>query len=367
MKKILLVILALSLNSSAYSEVIKLKTGATIEGKIVERTNELIKVELYGTLFIYYLPDIESIDGRLIYLVNQPVSSAYTSSGQKDPQEIFADISSAIVYITTQTIAGESFLGSGFFIDSSGIGVTNYHVIQAAKKIDVKLKDGTTYPVTGIIYYDASRDLCIFKIQAQGLAVIPLADSNQVRVGERIYVVGNPLGLEYSFSDGLISGIREFNNLKYLQFTAPISQGNSGGPIVNSQGEAVGIATFIMVGGQNLNFALAINEIKDFISTQPKMSLQEFADNVSPADYYFVQGNKSYFAGDYQQTISYYEKALQIDPNYADAYNSLGFIYAKLGQYQQARENYLKAKELFTSMGNYQAMQAIEERLKSLP
>lgn len=238
--------------------------------------------------------------------------------------------------------------------------------MQGAKEVSVKLKSGMAYPVTGFTYSDAQRDLCIFKINATNLPTIPLGDSRALRIGERLYCIGNPLGLEYSFSDGLLSGIRDLNNIKYLQFTAPISPGNSGGPLLNPQGEAVGIVTFLMEKGQNLNFALSINEIKPYLN-KPIKPFSEFVEKVSQVDYYFTEGFKYITQGDYHQASNYFQKVLQLDPNYALAYNNLGFAYANLGQYQRAKENFQKAKQLFQAQGNYQGVQAVDEQLKKLP
>lgn len=348
MKKYLLIILSLTLVftlilSSSYAASIKLKNGQSVEGKILEKTNSYIKIDFYGVPLTYFLDQIDTIDGEHVYA---PAASQVGPTYAREPKQIFQEISPAVVYITTRTVVEEEYLGSGFIIDSEGVVITNYHVIQSAKDINVRLKDGTSYPASGVIYYDANQDACILKINANNLPTIPLGDSSNLQIGEKIYCIGNPLGLEYSFSDGLLSGVRDYQELKYLQFTAPVSPGNSGGPLINPQGEAIGIVTFLLVGGQNLNFALAINEIKPFISQYPKMTFQQFVENVSQADYYLIQGNNYVFQGDYNSAITSYQKALEINPRLVEAYNYIGLAYGYLGQNQEAISCFQKAIQI---------------------
>jgi len=281
-KRLTLVVLfatILFFQNFSFAEVLRLKSGQEIEGRVIEKTDKYIKINFENVPLVYYLDEIISIDGKPASALKD-VSSVSPAIAIKEAQDIFKDISPAIVYITTRTVLEEQYLGSGFIVDPSGVIVTNFHVVESAKEINVKLKDGTLYPVSAIIYYDINRDICLLKIDANSLPYLPLGNSEELSIGAKIYCVGNPLGLEYSFSDGMISGVRDLGGIKYLQFTAPISPGNSGGPIVDAAGRAIGIVTFLMERGQNLNFALAINEIKPFISTSPKLSLAEFIKNV---------------------------------------------------------------------------------------
>lgn len=325
---------------NAFTGVILLKSGKTIEGEIIEETEEYIKVNFHGVAITYYFDDIESIDGRRIY-----IPKAYTNSAsfRKTPEDIFRQISPAVVYITTETIGGESYLGSGFIVDSAGVIITNYHVLQAANKANVQLKDGKVYPVSGVLYYDVQEDICILKIDASGLPVITLGDSSALDIGETVYCIGNPLGLEYSFSNGILAGKRDFQDLQYLQFTAPVSPGNSGGPLINTQGEAVGVVTFLAEGGQNLNFALSIEKVKPNIKQSGQISFEEFTGQVTKADYYFLEGNKFLLQGDSNQAIDCYQQVLNINPACPEAYTNMGIVYYNLGDYQKAAAYYQNA------------------------
>jgi len=147
-------------------------------------------------------------------------------------------------------------LGSGFFVDSN-IVVTNVHVIAEgtsgyAKIVNSKIK----YNIAGTVGYDLSHDIVLLKLENVNAPKLTIGDSRKVVVGEEVYVVGNPHGLEGTFSQGIISGIREVDSRTLFQTTAPISPGSSGGPVFNNRGELIGVAFATYKEGQNLNFAI---------------------------------------------------------------------------------------------------------------
>jgi hypothetical protein len=253
-----------------------LKSGKKIEAKIIERTDRYIKVDYHGVSLTYYTEDIESIDELKI---EQPSQSANISplNTEKSPSQIFKDASPAVVIITTKAI-GEipSGTGSGFIIKENGIILTCLHVVSCAQGIEVKTKDGRVLPMVGIIAFDPIRDVCLLKVAASGLAVIPLGSSEKLEIGAKVFTIGAPLNLAYTISDGLFSGYRKLFSRKTIQLSAPISPGNSGGPVIDIYGNAVGIASFYMTPGQNLNFATPIDkELKDYIDS----SLQKISED----------------------------------------------------------------------------------------
>jgi len=347
-RSLVLIMLLVSLGSHffVFAETVRLKSGQTIEGKIIEETDEYIKIDFQGVPLTYSFDEVDNINGRLVYTRKSNFQKA-SSSYRKDPKDIFREISPAIVYITNKTLAEEQYLGSGFIVDETGILVTNYHLMQYAKESSVRLRDGRVFPITGVIYHNAERDVCIFKIDAQNLPTIPLGNSDSLEIGETIYCIGNPLGLDFTFSNGMLSGTREFESLKWLQFSAPVSPGNSGGPLINPQGEAVGIVTFIMTEGQNLNFASPINEIKPFVFANPQMTFQQFVDNISQVDYYVMQAFQRILAKDLNGALKQFKKALEIDPNSFDANDYIGGLYcAYLDRCQEALPYLEKAIEI---------------------
>jgi len=153
-------------------------------------------------------------------------------------------------------------LGSGFLIDSEGTFATNYHVIAGAQAIQVKFQDSDDLiAVQGIFSTDSDKDLAILKVSISGKQPLPFSPSRPI-VGERVVAIGNPLGLESSVSEGIVSGIRRVSeDFELYQITAPLSPGNSGGPVLNSTGNVIGIATSTLESGQNLNFAVPIVQL----------------------------------------------------------------------------------------------------------
>jgi len=157
-------------------------------------------------------------------------------------------------------------LGSGFFVRDREIA-SNLHVVEGAARGYAKLVgQKAKYDVEGTIAIDAERDLVLLKISSARTAPLPLGNSDSIEVGEAIYAVGNPQGLEGTFSQGIISSIREVGSDKLLQITAPISPGSSGGPVLNGKGEVIGVSVATFKGGQNLNFAIPSNYLKSLIA-----------------------------------------------------------------------------------------------------
>jgi hypothetical protein len=192
------------------------------------------------------------------------------------PRQIAERVSKSAVLIVTQDADGEPLAqGSGFFYSvpvSSFVGnsnsqmevgktnlvATNLHVFKRAWQGYIKTPgDGATYKIKQIVGIDLVHDLCVLEVQGISNLPLMLGNSNQVAVGDDIYAVGNPKGLEGSFSKGIVSSIRQKQGL--IQIDAAISSGSSGGAIVNNRGEVIGIAVSSLSSGQNLNFAIPSN------------------------------------------------------------------------------------------------------------
>jgi S1-C subfamily serine protease len=159
--------------------------------------------------------------------------------------------------------------GSGFIIDRSGIILTNAHVVDQADKVTVLLKDGRTFEgkVQGA---DEVTDLAVVKIDGRDLPIAPLGDSNQVKVGDWAIAVGNPLGLDNTVTLGIVSTLQRSSaqvgipdkRLDFIQTDAAINPGNSGGPLLNQQGEVIGINTAIRPDAMGIGFAIPVNQAK---------------------------------------------------------------------------------------------------------
>lgn len=156
---------------------------------------------------------------------------------------------------STVTIETNNGLGSGFFV-APNIIATNYHVIEGATEASCYLNNTTTkYKIEGYLAADQSVDLILLKVPSLNKPALPMAPE-AVSPGQQVYVIGSPKGLPATISDGIVSGMRDFEGYKLIQMTAPISPGSSGGPVMNSKGQLIGISVMQLTEGQNLNFAI---------------------------------------------------------------------------------------------------------------
>ena len=196
------------------------------------------------------------------FFIYQTQAAAQTTSSTSWVK-IIQDTSLAIVVIETDT-----GLGSGFLVNSNGTVVTNHHVIARAKEITIKLTNGETYRRVYLLSQDETRDIAILRIEASDVPTLKLGNSNQTKVGEEVLLIGAPRGLDQTVSNGIISGIRVLDDgTRVIQTTAPASPGSSGGPLLDRLGNVIGILTFSVVAGQNLNFAIPVNYAKGMLDT----------------------------------------------------------------------------------------------------
>jgi len=160
--------------------------------------------------------------------------------------------------------------GSGFIISSNGEILTNAHVVDGADVVTVTLKDGRSFNGK-VLGEDSVTDVAVIKIDAESLPVVPLGNSQQLQSGEPVIAIGNPLGLDYTVTSGIISatgrssrdiGASSDKRVDYLQTDAAINPGNSGGPLLNIRGQVIGMNTAIIRGAQGLGFAIPINTVQ---------------------------------------------------------------------------------------------------------
>lgn len=191
--------------------------------------------------------------------------AARSASPREDIPAIAKAANGAVVSIVMSDKDGNPIAqGSGFLVSKDGLIVTNYHVIAQGTSAVMKLPDGAFFVVDGVLAFDKARDLAVIKAHGENLRTVTLGNSDRVEVGQEVVAIGNPLSLESTVSNGIVSGIRtdEDRGGKFLQITTPISPGSSGGPLFNMAGEVIGITTMYLKGGENLNFAIPINDAK---------------------------------------------------------------------------------------------------------
>jgi len=210
--------------------------------------------------------------------------------GELTVSEIAQTFGSSVVTIVTADENDQPLsIGSGFFIDKNGGIVTNRHVLQGSAKAVVKTTKGQIGEILKILQLDENPlvDLVMVSSTLTDTNPLPLGDSDQIRVGQDIVAIGNPTGLEGTISKGIISGIRKFSEMKWLQITAAISPGSSGGPVFNLDGKVIGIATAYLAKGQNLNFSIPVNYLRSLKSVNlPIYSLPKIPKNTEVEDFH---------------------------------------------------------------------------------
>jgi len=195
------------------------------------------------------------------------------------PRQIAASAHAALLLIRALDANGDTVgLGTGFLVSSDGKFVTNYHVIQPAARLSVKLLDGAEYRDVSLVAADPASDLALMQIpNVSGLPAMRMGSDALMEVGDRVFVMGNPLGMGGTFTDGMVSGKRPLEGVAMLQISAPISAGSSGGPVMNERGEVIGVATMMVMGGQNLNMAVPVRYLS------PMLAVRAEARPFSPA------------------------------------------------------------------------------------
>ena len=256
-----------------------------------------------------------------------------------------------VVAIATYDANGEALMtGSGFFLKPGQV-VTNLHVVRGAARAEIKTLDGKgkVFPVTGALAVDEEGDLALLNVE------MPLERARTSELatelpdeGETIFVIGNPLKLEGSVSDGIVSAVREVpNSYRIIQITAPISHGNSGSPVFNLKGQVLGVVTVKVTNGQNINLAIAAARVGELragtvrplvdLANKPKGDIAESA---------YRNGLESLWLGNYDSAVGYFENAVNKNPKRADAWVKVGYCKVKQGKNQEAIRAYQEALQL---------------------
>lgn len=260
-------------------------------------------------------------------------------------------ISPAVVTIVVYDINRQvTSIGSGFFVDKSGHLITNYHVLYGSYTADVRTSDGKTFPIKLVVAEDKSVDLLkvLVDIPRKEIKWINVSRSLP-SIAEQILVVGSPMGLEQTVSEGIVSSIRKIPSIgNFFQMSAPISPGSSGSPVINLKGRVIGVATFQFLRGQNLNFAVGGESVLKLKPTGPALSISRWTFNNSLeqpklAEELCRKGYSFSINGENQKAIRFFRQAIEKDPNNKMAWNGLGYCHVGLNNPMAAIQAYQQA------------------------
>jgi S1-C subfamily serine protease len=276
---------------------------------------------------------------------------AITVQAQDGLPSLVKRVKPVVVGITTYDSNGEALMtGSGFFLRPGQV-VTNLHVVRGATRAEIKTLDGKgkVFPVNGTVAVDEEGDLALLSVE------MPLEKARSSELaselpdeGETIFVIGNPLKLEGSVSNGIVSAVREVpNSYRIIQITAPISHGNSGSPVFNLRGQVLGVVTVKVTNGQNINLAIAAARVAQLKAgkLQPLSELT-IKNRGDVAESLYRSGLDSLWLGNYDNAVGYFETAANKNPRRAETWVQVGYCKVKQGKNQEAIRAYLQALQL---------------------
>jgi len=271
--------------------------------------------------------------------------------------ELIRRVKPSVVSVVTYNASGEVALtGSGFFVRPGEV-ITNLHVVEGARRVEVRTFEGKgkTYPVAGLRAVDEDGDLAILQVEMPAdRAPVSQVAKALPEEGERVFVIGNPLRLEGSVSDGIVSAVREVPSLGHIvQITAPISHGNSGSPVFNMRGQVVGVVTIRVMNGQNINLALGVARATGLKADGALTSFAELAARARSfqksdalSDWWYRNGLNSLWLGNYESALGYFETAVNKNPQRVEAWIQVGFCRVKQGRNKEAVKAFEQALRL---------------------
>ena len=273
------------ISASLSADTLHLKDQAAITGRILAEKKDSYAVDVGYTVLVVPKSAIAKIEKPATAApnpvaaasssskINPPVFQAATSPREeKTVRDLVAQLGQSVVQVRTP-----GGLGSGFFISEDGYLITNFHVIEGETQISLEVflqekgvLERKTYKQIRIVAMNKFADLALLKVEdkeAGHFSRVFLGDADILGVGERVFAIGSPLGLERTVTEGIISTkTRELQGDLYLQTTAQINPGNSGGPLFNLRGEVIGVTNMKITFGEGLGFAIPIEVVKYFLN-----------------------------------------------------------------------------------------------------
>ena len=270
-------LLVTGLLAPAYGDVITLKGGAVLHGTVLKRNDQTVWLDVGPSVLSFRLDDIVTVEmtspDETPQVEADELFHTVRNLRELSPREQAKRVGAAVIKVATP-----GGLGSGVIINAEGDAITNAHVIQNETNLRVTVwipqADGslkrTVVEDVKILAVNSHIDLALLSIpkpaQLERFPYAPLQRDEVVEVGQMVFAIGNPLGLERTLSQGVVSTTsRSFDGLTYIQMDAAINPGNSGGPLFNARGEVIGITNMGILFGEGLNFAIPCRYVKDFL------------------------------------------------------------------------------------------------------
>jgi len=308
------------------------------------------------------------------------------------PADLFARTSPAVCRIDVMNAAYKKrSQGSGFLVSPDGLVVTNHHVIHTGLRGLARFGNDKTYPVSAILAEDKEKDLAVVRIDGMNLPYLEvLPRGEEPKVGSRAFAIGTPVGYDNTFSEGLVSGLREQEHRSVVQTSAPISSGSSGGPLLDARGRVIGVNTFVQVERsghtivENLNFAVASDEVHEILDKAYKarkasrLAQGKPLDNLAAEDFArayeliskeevleaagivdslakqypknlqvrLLQGRLNMQMNFMDEALKAFQAAARLDPTNAEPHVGIGLAHKRNKAYKEAAQALAKAVKL---------------------
>jgi hypothetical protein len=295
---------------------------------------------------------------ELDYHAGEQASDAQRTSAAVGPKEgaetVFTKQAGKVVFLITRKLGEPHSLASGVILAADGYIATNYHALEGADAIEIRFfsepgnsEDYTTFKAVKLLYADSDHDIAILKVSANTLPFLtscPDTGDCRARVGQKVYAIGNPKGLSNTISEGIVSALRSLDNRDVIQHTAAISPGSSGGALVDSRGDLIGMNSWQVADGQNLNFAIPSKYLIEALSTArqsttvlsfPPASAENSSETIADV------AEQAFRSRDYIQAANRAELAIKSGFSDSRIYTILGTAKARLREEGQA-ERYLR-------------------------
>ncbi len=260
----------------ASTDVVKLKSGAMVGGTVLKRNEHRIWVDVGADVLSFSMDDVANVEsesaGAKVAVKLDTLFSTAEGLAELPPRDQAKILGPAVIKVSTP-----GGLGSGVILSRDGYAITNAHVVQGETNLRATVwfaqPDGTLKRTdiddVELVAVNNHIDLALIKVkhpEGKDFPFAPVQDAEKLDIGQNVFAIGSPLGLERTLTQGVISTTqRNFDGLTYIQTDTPINPGNSGGPLFNTKGEVIGITNMGIRGGEALGFAIPARYVKDFI------------------------------------------------------------------------------------------------------
>ena len=298
----------------------------------------------------YYYDQIISIDhrptksyidtqaGKLKQVDARQREAEQTDTSKVSAKDLLEGLSQSVVIIRVFRDNKPFLLGTGFIIRDNGLIATNFHLIFEARSIEIETIEGKIFPVEFIANYNHFLDASILKAPQTGLPALRLADSNNLTKGQTAFSIGHPDAQEYQVHYGEYIGQKEMDNQNFLYFKIQSKQGSSGGPIFDKNGDVIAVSTLGRSDVEGFSYGIPINAVKPLINHNKIIAVNELANNLGQSFRLTYYGRGSFLEGKHEEAASYFQTALDLDPDHLPATIGLARTYASLNRFQSATQ-----------------------------